>query len=122
MWVESEGKPRAYSVKSARGLWQIMESVLYDYNIVNSMIYTKYDLYDPYVNHRVAMWQYDRLHKQFNSAYVKVVNSWNMGHRNTKRGLYYGDYVYKILGDDFVSFTNSKRVTKVRPSIIHVSE
>ena len=54
--VESEGKPLAKSIKGARGVMQITQPALTDYNRQFSTSHSLDDMYDEKLNRRVGTW------------------------------------------------------------------
>ena len=55
--IESSGDPLAYNKHSgARGLYQITEICLADYNQYHTQQYTLEQLYDPEINEKIAAW------------------------------------------------------------------
>ena len=55
--IESSNNPRAYNKRSkARGLYQITEIVLIEYNNFNKTTYTTSDLFNPTINYTIAKW------------------------------------------------------------------
>jgi soluble lytic murein transglycosylase len=54
--VESSRNPRATSIKGARGLMQITQPALDDYNNYTGAGHTMDEMYDPEINTKVGKW------------------------------------------------------------------
>ena len=54
--VESNNNPLAASIKGARGLMQITQPALTDYNTYNKAEYNMEDMFDPELNTTVGRW------------------------------------------------------------------
>jgi len=55
--IESSNDPKAYNAKSgARGLFQVTEVVLHDYNVSHDTRYGIEDLFDGAINEKIAAW------------------------------------------------------------------
>lgn len=54
--IESNGNTMAISIKDAKGIMQITSICLKDYNQLNNKNYTKDDLFNPYINKKIATW------------------------------------------------------------------
>lgn len=59
--IESDGNPLAYNKKTgARGLCQITEVCLKDYNDHHQVKYNKEDLWNPEINIKIGNWYYNK--------------------------------------------------------------
>jgi hypothetical protein len=102
--IESNYKDSAKSKRNAYGRRQITRVVLDDFNTFNKWgikLTWREVKTIPSINDLVGHWQYKRLEKQWNYSMPHVINSYNMGSRNTGRGKFYDPYCYKILGMEY---------------------
>ena len=103
--VESGGKSLATSLAGARGIMQITQPALIDYNKYNKTSYTMDDMYNPQVNSRVGVWYLGKRIPQMLSAYNvpdTVENrlwAYNAGIGNLTKGILpkeTADYISKV--------------------------
>ena len=102
--TESKFKEKANSFLGAeygRGLFQISEIVLKDYNLYFGTEYEPNELYNPEINIEIAAWAYNR-----NRYYLRsldevtddlLIMAFNMGAFSIKSGNYNYDYLNKVI-------------------------
>lgn len=81
IYIESAGNSKAISYKGAkygRGLCQISEIMLKDYNDYHSIKYTVDDLFDSEINKKIAVWALDIRIPQMLKYYKLEVNTFNI--------------------------------------------
>jgi hypothetical protein len=80
IYTESEFKSKALSNKSCRGLIQVSESCLQDYNNKHTEQYTFDEMYDIRKNLQVGIWHYQRYRKYVeNDNWVALYAIYNNG-------------------------------------------
>ncbi len=92
--IESDGNPKAFNkVSGARGLGQITEACLTDYNALHpNERYTFEQLFDPAINRKIATWYLDvripELLEYYGLAVTveNILRGYNEGVGNIKRG------------------------------------
>lgn len=74
--IESSGNRWAVSCKGARGLHQITECVLHEYNVRFKTKYTLKDLHNPEVSQKIASWYFDRIDEMLHFyGYKQTINN-----------------------------------------------
>ncbi len=98
--VESSGNSNAVSFKGAkygRGLYQISEIALKDYNQCNNTSIKPSELFDPYKSEVICRWiletRIPQLLKGYPITLESVLSAYNMGHIRAKRGIVATIYV-----------------------------
>ena len=77
--TESEMYNKAKSKKNCRGLCQVSEGCLIDYNKVHKQEYEFDDMYDVRKNIQVGIWYYQRHRKEVNDDWVQLYAIYNNG-------------------------------------------
>jgi len=91
--VESSGNPLATSAMDARGLMQITEPALKDYNTYHTDTYTMDDMYDEAKNKAVGGWYYNKQipkylkHFKIKDTTENRLWSYNAGIGNVVKGI-----------------------------------
>lgn len=92
IWRESKGDPKAISSVGARGLGQIMPSVLTDYNKTHKTNYTSDDLFDPTINRNITIWHFTNnlpmqlANKGMAPTLEALLGAYNVGAKGLVRG------------------------------------
>lgn len=109
-WVNSKA-----GSSSGRGLMQVSDIVLKEYNLNNSVKYTTKDMYDIEKNSEVAYWYINKIIKYYlkgqDITWVDVYIAYNVGpcyFKNNKESLHNGIYKNTIYNakDRFVTYAN----------------
>ena len=100
--TETNFKPYAVScagAKHGRGLMQVSEIALLDYNKSNGTKYAPKDLFDIEINIRIGFWVYLQNAKYGLNKYdtIRMVSAYNMGIGSVKRGKINYKYVNKVI-------------------------
>ena len=105
--AESSGNPTATSIKGARGLMQITQPALDDFNLYQKKSYVMDDMFDEGKNREVGRWYFaDRIPKMLNAYQIEdtVENrlwAYNAGIGNVRKGIKPQEtvnYIKKITG------------------------
>jgi len=81
--IESGGDSQAVSPAGCIGLFQICAARDH-YNEVHGTNYTKFDIFDPAVNRKIANWYFGWLEKHLETT-VRVLAGYNWGYGNVRR-------------------------------------
>lgn len=120
IWVESRGKETAVSHKNAKGVMQIMDSVLEDHNTFHDCgnKYTEEQLFDKSINTHIGVWQLKRLNKMFDGCDVRTVSAYNTGATWTQNGVLNFRYLFLVLGTNrTMAFVGDRKVRSFKGSI-----
>lgn len=100
IFVESHYNEKAESFLGAihgRGLMQVSEIGLKDYNRVNKTNYVPKDLYNPEINIKVGTWIfYYNLYYGVDNNYADMLSAYNTGIGSWRKNIFNLDYVNKI--------------------------
>lgn len=100
IFVESHYNEKAESFLGAihgRGLMQVSEIGLKDYNRVNKTSYVPKDLYNPEINIKIGTWVfYYNLHYGVDNNYADMLSAYNTGIGSWRKNIFNSDYVNKI--------------------------
>lgn len=100
IFVESHYNEKAESFLGAvhgRGLMQVSEIGLKDYNRVNKTGYVPKDLYNPEINIKVGTWIfYYNIHYGVDNNYADMLSAYNTGIGSWRKNIFNSDYVNKI--------------------------
>lgn len=100
IFVESHYNEKAESFlgsKYGRGLMQVSEIGLRDYNRIHKTNYAPKDLYNPETNIKVGTWIfYYNIHYGVSENYTDMLSAYNTGIGSWKKNIFNHDYVNKV--------------------------